>query len=609
MTCANGRLRRFLHGYGAAPLKPEPQVFRVADDADEINSAASAAFLNCKESRFMKIAKIVLSLVFVILMAVPSSASSDWVEEFLHRYDPSKSGAPAAPNSTTNIGQLLSTGELPVTLSDVINLMIDNNLDIRSNRLGPRSSYWQSLVFYRALQPSLRFGFNRSRNTNLSTNQVNGTVPDVSQLRTNYSVGFAQSLATGTSLAVDASMNRVESTSNFNLFNPSYTGLITYSIGQHLMRDRGRLANTRQILVGQNTEKMSEIAFEIQLTSLLAQTQKSYWDLVFAGQDLGVKQRSLDLAQTTLEENKMKVEIGTLAPIDVVQTQADVAARREQLVVSTFDLTSAEDQIKKVTSSDKDPSMFLIKLRAQDLPMGPESVQVPTLPDAIKAALENRPEMRQALLDVQNKDIDVLYTRNQKLPIFDVTASYNQNGAGGTRIERSGLAGGISNRIPGGIGDSFGQLFGYNYTGYAFGFSFVLPLSNKAAEADYERALNEQRLSKSKVDVTAQQIALDVRNALTQVEMNRARIETAKITRELAQKKMEAEQQKFSLGTSTLRFVLEEQRNVAMAESNELQAEVNFTKSLVDLDKAMGLTLSKNNIELEKTLRGGTTAN
>jgi len=557
----------------------------------------------------MKVGKIVLSLVFVILMAVPSSASSDWVEEFLHRYDPSKAGAPAAPNSTTNIGQLVRTGELPVTLSDVINLMIDNNLDIRSNRLGPRSSYWQALVFYRALQPSLRFGFNRSRNTSLSTNQVNGTVPDVSQLRTNYSVGFAQSLATGTSLAVDASMNRVESTSNFNLFNPSYTGLITYTIGQHLMRDRGRLANTRQILVGQNTEKMSEIAFEIQLTSLLAQTQKSYWDLVFAGQDLGVKQRSLDLAQTTLEENKMKVEIGTLAPIDVVQTQADVAARREQLVVSTFDLTSAEDQIKKVTSSDKDPSMFLIKLRAQDLPMGPESIQVPTLPDAIKAALENRPEMRQALLDVQNKDIDVLYTRNQKLPIFDVTASYNQNGAGGTRIERSGLAGGISNRIPGGVGDSFSQLFGYNYTGYAFGFSFVLPLSNKAAEADYERALNEQRLSKSKVDVTAQQIALDVRNALTQVEMNRARIETAKLTRELAQKKMEAEQQKFSLGTSTLRFVLEEQRNVAMAESNELQAEVNFTKSLVDLDKAMGLTLSKNNIELEKTLRGGTTAN
>src|SRR6185295_19016092 len=147
------------------------------------------------------------------------------------------------------------------------------------------------------------------------------------------------------------------------------------------------------------------IAFEIQLTNLLVQAQKSYWDLVFAGQDLGVKQRSLELAQRTLEENKMKVEIGTLARIDVVQTQADVAARREQLVVSTFNVTSAEDQIKKLTSSDKDPAMFLIKLRAQDSPKPPEAVQIPALEESIRIALENRPEVRQSLLDMKNKDI------------------------------------------------------------------------------------------------------------------------------------------------------------------------------------------------------------
>jgi outer membrane protein TolC len=303
------------------------------------------------------------------------------------------------------------------------------------------------------------------------------------------------------------------------------------------------------------------------------------------------------------------VEIGTLAPIDVVQTQADVAARREQLVVSTFNVTSAEDQIKKMTSADKDPSMFLVKLRALDSPKRPEAVQIPQLADAIKVALENRPEMRQAQLDTLNKDIDVQYTRNQKLPVFDITASYNQNGTGGTQILRGGVIGGAASTIiPGGIGDAFGQLFSYSYTGYSVGFSFVVPLGNKAAEADYERALNEQRLSKSRVEVTAQQIALEVRNALTQVEMNRARIETAKTTRELAQQKMEAEQAKFGLGSSTLRFVLEEQRNVAQAESNELQAEVNFTKSLVDLDRSMGMTLSRNNIEMDKTLKSGTAA-
>lgn len=557
----------------------------------------------------MKLTRIAISILLVTTLAAPAMASSDWVEDFLRRYEPAKGVGTAASNSAGSLGQLIRTGEVPVTLNDVINLMIDNNLDIRSNRFGPRSTYWQSLVFYRALQPSLRFGFNRTRNTNMSTNQVNGTIPSVSQLRTNYSVSFTQALESGTSLSVDATLNRVESTSNFNLFNPSYTGQVSYTIGQHLLRDRGKLPNTRQIMVGRNNEKISEIAFEIQLTNLLVQSQKSYWDLVFAGQDLGVKQRSLELALRTLEENKMKVEIGTLAPIDVVQTQADVAARREQLVVSTFNVTSAEDQIKKMTSSDKDPSMFLVKFRALDSPKPPEVVQVPMLEDAIKVALENRPELRQSLLDMKNKDIDVLYTHNQRLPAFDVTASYNQNGVGGTRCDRGTQVGGVCLRtIPGSVGNAFGQLFGYDFTGYSFGFSFVLPLSNKASEADYERALNEQRLSKSKMDVTAQQIALEVRNAVTQVEMNRARIETAKTTRELAQQKLEAEQAKFGLGTSTLRFVLEEQRNVAQAESNELQAEVNFTKSLVDLDKAMGLTLAKNNIEIDKTLNAGTTA-
>jgi len=558
----------------------------------------------------MKFTRIAISILLVTTLTVPAMASSGWVEDFLRRYDPSAGVATSTTNSARDsMGQFLRTGEIPVTLSDVINLMIDNNLDIRSNRLTPRSSYWQSLVFYKALQPSLRFQGTVNRNTQLSNSQLNGTIPIQTALRGGYAVGFSQLLPTGTSLAVDASVNRLSSTSNLNTFNPSYVGVISYSVGQHLLRDRGRLPNTRQIITGHNNERISETAFEIQLTNLLVQAQKSYWDLVFAGQDLNVKQRSLDLAQQTLDENKMKVEIGTLAPIDVVQTQADVAARREQLVVSTFNVTSAEDQIKKMTSKETDPTMFLVKLRAQESPKRPESVQMPTLEEAVRIALENRPEMRQAQLDVDNKDIDVKYTHNQKLPVVDVTGTFNQNGTGGTQIIRSGLAGVANTTIPGGVGKAFGQLFSWDYTGFSLGFNVVIPLSNKAADADYERALNEQRLSRSKLEVTAQQIALDVRNALTQAEMNRARIETAQVTRELAEQKLEAEQTKFNLGTSTLRFVLEEQRNVAQAQTNELQSVVNFTKSLVDLDKSMGMTLRKNNIEVEKTLNpAGTSA-
>jgi outer membrane protein TolC len=549
----------------------------------------------------MKLTNIAISIVLVTTLAVPALASKDWVEDFLRRYDPKSAPAPTA-NPSASLGQFLRTGEVPVTLNDVINMLIDNNLDIRSNRLTPRSSYYQSLVFYRALLPSLRFSANMGRDVVLSTTQLNGATSRI-QDTGNFAVNFSQLLPSGTSLAVDMTMQRLLTNSNNSIYNPSYTGRLTYTVGQHLMRDRGRIINMRQIVQGQNNEKIAELAFEIQLTSLLVQAQKSYWDLVFAGQDLVVKQRSLDLANQTLDENKTKVEIGTLAPIDVIQTQADVAARRDLLVQSTYSVTTAEDQIKKMISMDKDPSMFLVKLRTQETPIRPEAVQVPTLEEAVKIALENRPEMRQSELDLKNKDIDVQYTANQKKPIVDVTGSFSQNGTGGT--QRRGFTLGspvLSPPVPGGVFDSIGQVFGYGYTGFSGGFSVTIPLNNKAAIADFDRANNEQRLSQSKMDVTAQGIALDVRNAMMQVEMNRARIETAKATRELAQKKMEAEQEKFNLGTSTLRFVLEEQRNVAQAESSELQTEVNFTKSLVDLDRAMGLTIKKNNIGIEKTL-------
>jgi outer membrane protein len=557
----------------------------------------------------MNLTKIVVSILLAATFASPAMASSNWVDDFLHRYDLSATSGSRPENAAAgNLSQLLRTGEVPVTMNDVINMILDNNLDIRTDRFAPRSSYYQALVFYRALLPSLRITGNIGRDVALSTTQLNGATSRI-QDSAFFDASVSQLLPTGTSFTVDMSMNRLLTNSNNSIFNPSYTGRLTYTVGQHLLQGKGRIINLRQVLQGQNTEKITEAAFEIQLTSLIVQAQKSYWDLVFAGQDLNVKQRSLELAKQTLDENRTKVEIGTLAPIDVVQTESQIASINDLLVVSEYNVTAAEDQLKKLVSSDKDPSMFLMKLRAQESPLRPEAVQIPTLEEGVRIALENRPEMRQASLDLKNKDIDVLYTKNQKLPVFDITGSYNQNGTGGT--QRRGFLLGtrpLDPAIPGGVFDALGQLFGYGYNGFSAGFSVVIPLNNKAANADYDRALNDRRQSQSKIDTTAQQIALDVRNSLMQADMYKARIDTAKTARELAQRKLTAEQDKFNLGTSTIRFVLEEQNNVLQAETNEVQTVVNFTKSLVDLDRAMGMTLRKNNIELEKTLKSGTTA-
>ena len=558
----------------------------------------------------MTIKTIALSAFLAFCLVAPLSAqNAGWTQEYLLRFDPaaSRGTAQAAPPNPV-VAQVFQTGTVPISIQDVINMMLDNNLDIRSNRFGPRSSALQTLVFYRALQPSLRFTGTVSRDTAASSSQLQGAA-SLSNLRHQFGVNFSQALPWGTSLAIDASMNRQSNNSSVNTFNPSYTGTIRYTVGQHLLRDRGRSINTRQIIVGQNNEKLSEIQFETQMTTLVVQAQKTYWDLVFAAEDLKVKQRSLELAQQTLTDNQTKVEIGTLAPIEVKQTEFEVANRQQQLIQSRGSVFQNEDQIKKMVSSETDPSLFLVRLATQDSPRRPAGAIVPTLEEGVRIAMENRPELRQAAIELRNRDIDVDYTKNQKLPILDVTATFNQNGTGGTRTIRSSSFGGqVTDVIPGGVFDAFGQLFGYDYKGYSLGFSFTIPLSNKAAKADYERAVNERRLSDSRLNVTRQQIALDVRNALTQIEQARASIDQARVAHELAQETVQAEQTKFSLGTSTLRNVLEEQRNLAQAETTELQSLVTFNKALVDLDEAMGLTLMKNNIQIDKAIQSPTVA-
>jgi outer membrane protein TolC len=247
--------------------------------------------------------------------------------------------------------------------------------------------------------------------------------------------------------------------------------------------------------------------------------------------------------------------------------------------------------------------MFRIKLKTLDLPQ--RTAQVPTLEEAVKIALENRPEIRQAVLDMQNKDIDIQYYGNQRKPLLSLTGTYTQNSIGGNQIIRGALGGAAAEVKPGGLSDALSQLFGLNYNGYSAGFSFVMPLENKAVNANYEYAQNQKHMSEANLKATEAQIALDVRNALTEVAQYQAQIENSQATLDLAEQQLENEKTKLDLGTSQIRFVLEDQITVATDQTALLQSTVGFASALVDLDQAMGLTLSKNNIHLADAFKAG----
>jgi outer membrane protein TolC len=543
--------------------------------------------------------------LFLAAMVSTASAQTDWVSRFLQRYTPSTATSPdnaglgfPAPSRT-----IPQNGAVPLTTADVIRLLLENNRDLTVSRAVPISSLFAISSLYRPFQPTFHVIGNFNRSTTPSTNILQGAVSLVTFLNS-YIVGFDQALETGTSYSVDYQLSRTSSNSIFLVFNPAYNATVTYTVNQHLLRNFGHAVNSSQIRIARNNEKVSELDFELQIIDQVTQALNSYWDLVFAAEDVKVKQHSLDLAMKTLHDNEIQVEIGTLAPIDLVQAEAEAATREDDLVTAQGSNDRMQDDLKKMISSNTDPGLMLNRLNLIEPIRQPGAEPILPLAQAIESALENRREMRQAGLDIDNQDINVQYTKNQTRPLLDITGSYAHTGLGGTETLRNSIAQGaqIIEVIPGGISDMFNQLYSFKFPTYTAGFTLQVPLNNRAARGDYDRAINERDLAVKRKAATAQRIALEVRNAYTDLDTDRARVETARRARDLASRRLDAEQQKFELGTSTVRFVLEEQRNLAQAETNEVQALVNYAKALVAYDHAIGNTLSRNNIDFDKQL-------
>ena len=546
---------------------------------------------------------LVIVALWGLLAAVPVQAQN-MVSDFLDRYRSPQVDLTALETSRippASLTAMAQGGSVPLRINDVIRMALENNLDIGVNRFTPSISEYAISAAYQRFDPTLTFSGTVNRDTSASSTQLDGALTNT-RLSGNYGVTYNHQLQFGSSYQVRFAMNRLSTNSGFSTVNPAYNAQMTYQFTQPLLRNFGTSINTSQITIARNNVEISEIQFEQQVMDLVAQTTHLYWDLVFAREDIRVQQASLALAERTLRDNQMQVEIGTLAPIEVVQAESAVATRRESLVVAGYNRTRIEDSIKRVVSRVPDPALVLLSLNPVE-DVRNRTDEIFPVADAIQLALLNRPEIRQAELDIRNNDVNLAFARNALLPSLDFSASYTQSGVGGDTFVRSGIGGDTLTKIPGGIGGAFSDIFGFDFTGYSVGFSLQIPLSNKSAQANVARLTVQQRQTESLVAATAQAIATQVRDAYNQIEMNRARIEAAQVARELAERRLDAEQRKFMLGASAIRFVLDEQQNVTQAQTNEIRALVDYAKAIVNYDRAIGRTLELNNIQIEQELR------
>jgi outer membrane protein len=548
--------------------------------------------------------KILFVALVIGAMCAPAFAQRQWVDQFLKRYKPTILTFPAnRAVAQDSLATMIRNGEIPISINDLINLTLENNLDIAVQRLTPIQSGYGIDLTYRPFEPTLRIAASVARDTFQSRSQFTGT-SSVTQLTHTYSVGYGQRLKFGADVALDFSVNRSSTSAGVETFNPSWFGVMRYSYTQRVLNGFGREVNSRGIRVAQNNKSISEIQFERQVIDLVTTAQKTYWDLAFTVDNLKVKKASLELAEKTLKDNQAQVDAGVMARIDLVQARLQVATRQEELLVSNYTQTQIEDQVKKLVTTQPDPGLVLARLSPTQTARRPQADDSLPVAAAIRVALENRPELRQANLQLRNSEIDIAYYKNLLLPTLDITAGYTQNGVGGVQTLRAGFGptAPIISVTPGGLGDALGQLIRSQSGGYSLGFNLQIPLTNRAQQAEYAQVSVQRMTTEQNLKALEQQIALEVRNAVTQLEMNRARIETARESRALAEEQYNAEQKKFELGASTIRFVLEEQRNLEQMLSNELSAQVNYAKALVDYDRALGVTLKKNNVAIEKTL-------
>jgi len=465
-----------------------------------------------------------------------------------------------------------------------------------------------------SFDPMVTAGLSLEHLTTPTANPFQGALA-LKQNTATANINYSQYFASGTTLNVGFNNQRQTTNSTFSELSPVLNNGFRATITQHLLQGLSFNANRRLIKIAKNNREISDVAFRNQVIQTVSQIENIYWDLVSAYENVRVQESSLALAQKTLADNKKQVEIGTLAPIEIVRAESAVAAANQTLIVAQTNLQLQELLMKNAISKNmSDPVLVTAHVVPTDTMTLPATEPVAPVQDLINDALSHRPELAQSRIDLNNREITRKSTANLLLPSVDLVGWYGGSAlAGNTNPLAICAPGQTTNRfcIPAnqvrpstGLSDAFSTMFGYNNPDYGVGFNVNIPILNRSAQATQVRSELEYRQSQMLLQQLQNQIAIQVRNAQFTVQQNRAQVLAAQSAEELARQSLDAEQKKYALGASTTTLVLTAQRDLAQAQSNTVAALDNYEKSKVQLDLATGLTLTHNGIQMAEAESG-----
>ncbi len=460
------------------------------------------------------------------------------------------------------------------------------------------------------LDPSFYFAGGFGHNSSPQSNTITTGLSSIAYDYRSWQSGIQQSFLTGSTVSLGYNQSRVATNNPLNDLNPNTSGAATLQFTQRLLQGWGLAVNNRNIRVAKNNLKFSDLAFEQQVTTTVAGVASLYWDLVSFVEDVKVKQTALDVARRFYEDNKKQVEIGTLAPIEVVRAEANVAQAEQDLTNSETVLLQQETIVKDALSRNgvASPSVASARVIPTDRLGVPEGEYNAKLEELVQLALAARPDLAQAKINVDNAKIGLAGSRSALMPAFDVQGTLTNNGLTGD-VNTQTLNGVPVPHAPdayflGGPGNLLGQIFRRNFPNYSIGFQLSMPIRNRSAQADYIRDALTVRQTELSEQQAIKGVRVNVQNAWIAVIQARARYRSVLKARILQEQTLDAENKKYALGASTAFLVVQTQRDLATARANEVAALAAYSRSLVSLDLQTYQVLPRYHVELAEAKAG-----
>ncbi|UCC40347.1 MAG: TolC family protein [Candidatus Aminicenantes bacterium] len=492
---------------------------------------------------------------------------------------------------------------LSLSLEDCILGAMKNNLNIAVEILNPEIADINASRAKERFMPAFFFNISNEK-TNSASYSWFDAANEVRSAINEYTVSLDQIIPTGGRFAASLRSYKSDTNRRFQTINPRYGSTLTLDFTQPLLKNFGFKISRREIIIANNNREISKNQLNHILLNTIFQVEEAYWNLVYSIENLKVRQQTLKLAKDLMEENKRKIEVGSMAPIEIYTAQAEVATREAEILQAEALVKNNEDLLKTIINLAASESGDSVEILPTDIPIY-EKREV-KLEEALVTALENRADLKATKVDLKNKELNVGYAKNQLLPEINFQASYWSPGISGDQIlylDKDPLTRVVVGKIPGASTDALKDALKFKYNNWSVGLTLSIPLNTILSRAAYAEARVSLEQAMLRMKNQEQQIFLEIKTAVRAVQTNYKSVQAFKAARELAEKKLEAEEEKFRVGKSTNYLLLQYQRDAANARSTELKAIIDYNLSLAHLDRVLGTTLSSKNITLSKIER------